>query len=464
MNRKIDGRIFIWLMIGLLSAPPQVFSQQKAAAPEKAAAAVFSQEELDQTLAPIALHPDSLVAQILMASTYPLEVVQADRWAKQNASLKGDALTKALESQNWDPSVKSLVNFPQVLTMMSEKLDWTQKLGDAFLADQKKVLDTIQSLRAKAQASGNLKTTKEQTVIVEEKIIKIEPAQPQTVYVPTYNPTVVYGAWPYPASPPYYYYPPGYVASSVLAFGAGVAMGAAWGYAWGGCNWGGGDVDIDVDRNTNINNNINRDQAKQNLQERGQANQKGQGKWQHNPEHRKGVSYRDQGTAQKYNRASTNQAVQSREQFRGRSEQGQQELARGGGDRAAAGDRGSQGPGGDRGGGDRAAGGDRGGAGGDRGGAGGDRGGGDRAAVSDRGGQGVGGDRGGSGGDRGGASHHGGSGSRGGAFEGVGGGGSSARSASERGSASRGGGGGGRGGGGGGGRGGGGGGGGGRRR
>ena len=448
MNRNIDGRIFIWLMIGLLSAPPQVFSQQKAAAPEKTAAAVFSQEELDQTLAPIALHPDSLVAQILMASTYPLEVVQADRWAKQNASLKGDALTKALESQNWDPSVKSLVNFPQVLTMMSEKLEWTQKLGDAFLADQKKVLDTIQSLRAKAQASGNLKTTKEQTVIVEEKIIKIEPAQPQTVYVPTYNPTVVYGAWPYPASPPYYYYPPGYVASSVLAFGAGVAMGAAWGYAWGGCNWGGGDVDIDVDRNTNINNNINRDQAKQNLQERGQANQRGQGKWQHNPEHRKGVSYRDQGTAQKYNRASTNQAVQSREQFRGRSEQGQQELARGGGDRAAAGDRGGQGPGGDRGGSDRAAGGDRGGAGGDRGG-------GDRAAISDRGGQGVGGDRGGSGGDRGGASQLGGSGSRGGAFEGVGGGGSSARSASERGSASRGGGGGGRGGGGGGGRGGG---------
>jgi len=118
------------------------------------------------------------------------------------------ALTKALESQEWDPSVKSLVNFPQVLTMMSEKLDWTQKLGDAFLEDKKKVMDTIQSLRAKAQASGNLKTTKEQTVIVEEKIIKIEQASPQVIYVPTYNPTVVYGAWPYPAYPTYYYYPP----------------------------------------------------------------------------------------------------------------------------------------------------------------------------------------------------------------------------------------------------------------
>ena len=156
-------------------------------------------------------------------------------------------------------------------------------------------MDTIQSRRAKAQASGNLQTTKEQTVIVEEKIIKIEPANPQVVYVPTYNPTVVYGAWPYPAYPPYSYYPPGYVATTAaFSFAAGVAMGAAWGYAWGGCNWNGGDVDVDVNRNTTINNNINRDQAKQKLQERGQVNQAGQGKWQHSPENRKGVSYRDQ--------------------------------------------------------------------------------------------------------------------------------------------------------------------------
>src|SRR4030095_16091502 len=183
--------------------------------------------------APIALYPDSLVAQILIAATYPLEIVQADRFAKQNKNLKGDALTKALEQQKWEPSIKSLVNFPQVLTMMSEKLDWTQKLGDAFLADQKLVLDTIQSMRAKAQAAGNLKTTKEQIVIVEEKIIKIEPASPQVIYVPTYNPTVVYGAWPYPASPPYSYYPPGYVATTAaFSFMAGAAVGAAWGYAW----------------------------------------------------------------------------------------------------------------------------------------------------------------------------------------------------------------------------------------
>ena len=255
-TRQTLRRALSCLLMVFLAAPPLLIAQQSGQAP------VFKPEELEQILAPIALYPDSLVAQILMASTYPLEVVQADRFAKQNASLKGEALTKALEAQSWDPSVKSLVNFPQVLTMMSEKLEWTQKLGDAFLEQQKPVMDTIQSLRAKAQAAGNLKTTKEQTVIVEEKIIKIEPASPQVVYVPSYNPTVVYGAWPYPTYPPYSYYPPGYVATSMFAFGAGVAMGAAWGYAWGNSNWRGGNVDIDVNRNTNINNNINRRQLR----------------------------------------------------------------------------------------------------------------------------------------------------------------------------------------------------------
>ena len=200
-------------------------------------------------VAPIALYPDSLVSQILMASTYPLEVVEAARWVKANKTLKGDALTAALEQQTWDPSIKSLVNFPQVLAMMNQKLDLTQRLGDAFLAQHKDVLDAIQQLRAKAQAQGNLKTTKEQTVLVEQPaaqttvveqpaaqttVIKIEPANPQVVYVPTYNPTVVYGAWLYPAYPPYAYYPPGYVATTAaFSFAAGVALSAAWGYAWG---------------------------------------------------------------------------------------------------------------------------------------------------------------------------------------------------------------------------------------
>jgi len=317
------ARALVLVLVFMMAVPPGTFGQQ-------ADQPVFKQEELDQILAPIALYPDSLLAQIFMASTYPLEVVQADRWAKQNKDLKGDALTAALEKQQWDPSVKSLVNFPQVLAMMSEKLDWTQKLGDAFLAQQKDVMATVQTLRKKAVEAGNLKTTKEQQVIVEKETIIIQSASPQVVYVPTYNPTVVYGAWPYPAYPPTPYYPPGYVAgTALLSFGVGMAVGAAWGYAWGGCNWhgGGGDVDVDINRNTNINNNINRgNYAKQ--------YQGGKGNWQHNPEHRKGVSYRDQATGQKYNRASTNDAIKSREDFRGRTEGGRQDPARGGADQS----------------------------------------------------------------------------------------------------------------------------------
>ena len=408
-------RVLVRILVTLLifSAPLPLGAQGNAAA--------FKPEEIDALVAPIALYPDSLVSQILIASTYPLEIVEADRFAKRNTSLKGDALTKALEAESWDPSVKSLVNFPQVLTMMSEKLDWTQKLGDAFLEQQKAVMDSIQSLRAKAQAAGNLKTTQEQKVIVEEKIIRIEPASPQVIYVPAYNPTVVYGAWPYPAYPPYYYYPPGYVAArSAFWFAGGVALGAAWGYAWGNTNWRGGNVNYNYNQNININNNINRNRYAQ------QQPAGGQGNWQHNAEHRKGVSYRDQGTAQKYNRASTSDAIKSREDFRGRADAGNRAgtADRGGavGDRAGAGDRGGATKSGGAG--------SLGGA-GDRGGAG-QLGGGNRPATADRGGGQVGGST-GSASQLGG----GGSGNRGGAFQGVGGGGSQTRSASQRGSASR---------------------------
>ena len=291
----------------------------------------FKQEELDQLLAPIALYPDSLLAQIFMASTYPLEVVQARRWVKANQNLKGDALTAALEQQGWDPSVKSLVNFPQVLEMMNEKLEWTQTLGDAFLAQQKDVMDTVQKLRWKAQEAGNLKGTEQQTVVIEKetKTIIIEPASPQVVYVPTYNPTVVYGPWWYPSYPPYYYYPPGYVVgAAVFSFGVGVAVGAAWGYAWGGCNWRHGDVNVNINQNVNINTRIDRSRYQASVT----TAQGGRGEWKHNPEHRKGVSYRDQGTAQKFDRAASRD-VQSREAFRGRAEAGKRDMASSGTDR-----------------------------------------------------------------------------------------------------------------------------------
>ena len=171
--------------------------------------------------------------------------------------------------------------------MMSEKLDWTQKLGDAFLAQQKDVLDTAQALRAKAAAQGTLKDTKEQKVVTEQEnnttVIKIEPTNPEVVYVPTYNPTVVYGAWPYPAYPPYYYYPPGYVAGgALLGFTAGVIVGGA---LWGNCNWGRGDVNVNVNRYNNFN--------RTNISN---------GNWNHNAQHRGAVPYRDKGVAQQYGR------------------------------------------------------------------------------------------------------------------------------------------------------------------
>jgi len=322
--QKSFAEALVVFLTFLLLVPQAVVAQSESK--EKP----FKQEELDQLLAPIALYPDSLVAQILMASTYPLEVVQAERWAKQNESLTGDALTSALEQQKWDPSVKSLVNFPQVLQMMNEKVDWTQKLGDVFLAQQKDVMDTIQNLRKRAEAEGNLKTNQEQKVIVEKETqtIIIEPSNPQVVYVPTYNPTVVYGTWWYPAYPPYYYYPPGYVVGSALFyFGVGVTIGAAWGYAWGGCNWGRGDVNININRNTNINTKIERSKYANKVS----TGEGGKGSWKHNPEHRKGVSYRDPSTAQKFDKGAS-RGAQSREAFRGRAEAGRQDLAKGGAD------------------------------------------------------------------------------------------------------------------------------------
>jgi hypothetical protein len=405
------------------AAPPPGSAPSGSAAPQ---ANPFTAEQLDQLTAPIALYPDQLVAQVLMAATYPLEVVQAARFIKDNASLKGDALNEKLKQYDWDDAVKSLVTFPQVLSMMDSKLDWTQKLGDAFLAQQKDVLDSVQRLRQRAQASGNLKSTPEQTVTVEPapaqsstvvvqqqpaQVITIAPTNPQVVYVPTYNPTTVYGAWPYPAYPPYAYYPPGYVAGAAMfSFAAGVAVGGA---LWGNCNWGGGEVDVDVNKNNNFTKNVNRTDVAAKRTER-QTNRQNQS-WQHNPENRKGAQYRDQATQQKYNRGGDRQAAQSREDFRGRADQGRQDTGGGRG--------GQSGPGSDRPGGGA---------------------GGQRPATADRPG---GGDRGGAGGGAGGRAEGGfgggggaqarGGGGGGSAFQGMGQGGGSAQNFSNRGQSSR---------------------------
>jgi hypothetical protein len=314
------------------TATPQKATPEKAtpdkSTPDKAAPdkATFKQEELDQMLAPIALYPDALLTQVLMASTYPLEIVEADRWVKANKSLKGDAQAKALEKQKWDPSVKSLIDFGTVLEMLSTKLDWTQKLGDAFIGQQKQVMETIQKLRGKAKENGKLESSKDLKVETKPgdptEIITIESTSPTVIYVPSYDPVVVYGYWPYPAYPPYPYYPPGYVAGAAFCT---FAVGVAWGYAWGNCNWGGGDVDIDINRNTEFNRNIDRGKYKDTARGDG-------GKWKHDASHRGNVPYRDNATAKNYGGKSASDAAKARSDYRGRAEAGRADLSRGAAD------------------------------------------------------------------------------------------------------------------------------------
>ena len=195
MSRNLLRGVVVVSTIALALPPLQAFAQPKPTPVSEAAAREFNVEQLDAMLAPIALYPDELLTQTLMASTYPLQVVAAARWLEEdnNKSLKGDALVKALEKANWDPSVKSLIPFPQVIGMMNENLEWTQQLGYAVATQQAAALDSIQRLRRQAQNAGTLKTTEQQRVVVKEETVVIEPAQPETVYVPVYQPAKVYG-------------------------------------------------------------------------------------------------------------------------------------------------------------------------------------------------------------------------------------------------------------------------------
>ena len=310
------------LVLALFILSP--FAAEAQTPPPPAAASgeqLLKSEELDALVAGIALYPDTLLSLVLMASTYPLEVVQADRWAKENKTLKGDQLKAAVDKQAWDESVKSLVATPDVLSMMSTKLDWTQKLGDAVLAQQPDVMDAIQRLRTKAEANNKLTSSKEQKVTKKQEqgkqVIVIEPTEPNTVYVPYYDPAVVYGGWPYPAYPPYYFPPPGYIAGGIIAggiaFGAGYALGrwASGGNYWGGgVNWGGNN--INVNRPININNSGNN--------------------FQHRPEHRGGVRYNNASVQQKFGNNNIRGGAQNRTDFRGRG--GEQVLKPGGGGQA----------------------------------------------------------------------------------------------------------------------------------
>ncbi|WP_346807427.1 DUF3300 domain-containing protein [Enterobacter chuandaensis] len=311
-------------------AAPATVAQQPAAPvpaaaqPAPVAAPTYTAAQIDQWVAPIALYPDALLSQILMASTYPSNVIQAAQWSKDNPKMEGDAAIQAVASQPWDPSVKSLVAFPQLMSLMGENPPWVQNLGDAFLAQPKDVMDSVQRLRALAQKTGALQSTPQQTVTTVTKpasaktstteatttaattpapaptVIKIESADPQVVYVPTYNPNTVYGTWPNTAYPPTYLPPsPGEQFGNSFVNGLGFSLGVATTYAiFSNIDW---DDDDDWDHhhddwdnhggyNRNGDNNININVENFNKIS-GQRLTDANRTWQHNPAYREGVPY-----------------------------------------------------------------------------------------------------------------------------------------------------------------------------
>jgi len=296
-------------------ATPTTQAGQQAGQQPAADQAKLPNDQLDSLVAPIALYPDPLLTQTLVASTYPLELVQLHQWLGQNKNLKDKALTEAVEKQDWDPSIQAMAQFPDLVKQLAENIKWTTDLGNAFLAQQNDVMDAVQRMRAKAQEKGNLKTTKEQKVetkTVENKsVIVIEQASPEVVYVPSYNPVVVYGAAPVYAYPPIYYPPPGYYAAGMaISFGVGMAMGAAWGGGWGWNTGWGGHNDVTINRNNTFVNNSNR----QNYNRQGVNGAGARGNtWQHNPQHRGGAPYPNRATASQFNGTARGDSLSSRQ-------------------------------------------------------------------------------------------------------------------------------------------------------
>src|SRR6267378_688458 len=287
-------------LLVLLVSTSVAFAQTPPA-PRKAPA---TQQELDQMLAPIALYPDSLLSQVFMASTYPLEVVEAARWSRGNPGLTGQQAVEAVEQKDWDASVKSLAAFPQVLSMMDQQLEWTARLGDVFIAQEPQVMETVQSLRQKAYAAGNLRSTEQAYVVQQGDAIAIEPAAPQVVYVPYYDTRVVYGSWWWPAYPPVYWAPwPGYYAhpgyAAAFFWGPGIIVGS--GFFFSSCDWHRRHVTVVNVTNVFVNRS-------------GVVNRPVRGRqpvvWQHDPGHRRGVPYHIASVQQRF---GSTQAGQRRE-------------------------------------------------------------------------------------------------------------------------------------------------------
>ena len=334
MIRGVRGLAAV-ICIGALvpgSAALAVTQEQPPASDSQAAK--LPPEQLDSLVAPIALYPDPMLSQTLVASTYPLEVIQLQQWLAQNKGLNEKQLAEAVKKQDWDPSIQGLAALPDVVKLLSENIKWTTDLGNAFLAQQNDVMDAVQRMRKKAQDAGNLKSSEQQKVEVKtvesKQVIVVEQANPQVVYVPSYNPTVVYGA-PVYAYPPIAYPPPGYYAAGMaISFGVGVAMGAMWSGGWGYNSGWGGNNNVTINNNNNFVNNSNRQNINNANRGNRPANQpaRGNSNWQHNPQHRGGAPYSDRNTANKYGGTTRGDSMQKR-QANARQNQARQQPAGG---------------------------------------------------------------------------------------------------------------------------------------
>src|SRR5277367_1517564 len=383
--------------------------QEPAAQSDQQEAPKIPAEQLDSLVAPIALYPDPLLAQVLVASTYPLEIMQLQQWLSKNKELKGKALNDAVIKQPWDPSIQAMSALPDAVKRLADDIQWATELGNAFLAQQSDVMDAVQRMRVKAEGTGNLKSNEQmkvETKVIENKsIVVIEQAKPEVVYVPSYDPVVVYGAPAYPY-PPIAYPPPGYYAAGMaVSFGVGMMVGAAINGGWGyNSGWGGGNNNININNNNNFVNNSNRTSNRQNV---GNGNRAGGGNsWQHNPQHRGGTPYSNKGTANKFGGTARGDSMSNRQSNARQNQGGRQQAGAGNraGGGAGGGDRAGNRASGGAGGGDRV--GNRSTSGGSKGGGnalgGSSRSGSGARASSSRGSSSMGGSRGGGGGRSGG--------------------------------------------------------------
>ena len=355
MNPKrliAEFRVLVAIVCAIALVPGEAlayisFGEQTPAPSKTTQPSKIPPEQLDSLVAPIALYPDPLLAQTLAAATYPLEIIQLQQWLEKNKNLKDKALADAVAKQPWDPSVQALAALPDVVKRLANDIQWTADLGNAFLAQQGDVMDAVQRMRKKAQDKGNLKSNEQQKVetqVIESKsVIVVQQANPQVVYVPTYDPVVVYGAPVYPY--PYIYYPPPgyYAAGMAISFGVGVMMGAFWSGGWGwGCGWGGNN-NVYINHNNNFNRNTNIGARPSNpiagggnrgnlggaggvggvggVGGAGGGNRPstlpsgggGRSNWQHNPQHRGGAPYRDRATADRFGGTTRGDSLANRQ-------------------------------------------------------------------------------------------------------------------------------------------------------